>query len=499
MPASLSCCGTSPRSSRTRTFIPVILDDLLVTRPTARTEDEAAEWLDLNASRAPSRGGVPHWSPNTGGGQVPANQFFQFFDSSQDRRFPWMGPDAPFFLHSTSAGALAGYASGSAPIGSSHDGSTSPLGQLYRDGGLEASLDSLAREAFGQGLLLDRANGDFRLRVGEVAVAVPPLNHPTRAYADAVRGLPPLDDQGDGMRSFVGFALLVMARPPSVLLVDEPEAFLHPGQARALGRWLGRAAHERNLQVIIATHDRDFLLGLLEAAAPVNVVRIVRHGDRNELAQLLPDEIQQVWTDPVLRYSNVMQGLFHGQVVICESDGDCRFYGAAIDELAQATSRRAVADDTLLVPGGGKQRVATIASALRRLRVRSHAVVDFDIFRSREMLRGIVESVGGAWSSQMDSDYTAMVRPIQSRSLWEQVKNQGRAAVPQGEPYLSCQRLLAALAAARVHVVPVGELEGFDRSQALHGAAWVSNAIESGIHRSQAVRDFIELLLTGEH
>lgn len=474
---------------------PVTITDLWVTRPSAVSEDEAAEWLDANAMRATTQNGVAHWMPNIGGASVHANQFFTFFTRSENRQFPWMGSAAPFFVHSTSAGSLAGYASGSAPIGSSGGGTSSPLGQVYRDGDLEAELNTLAVGTFGRGLMLDRANSEFRLRVGEVAVPVPPLNHPTREYADAVLRLPTLDEQGDGMRSFIGLALLVMARPPGVLLIDEPEAFLHPGQARALGRWLGEAARDRDLQVIVATHDRDLLLGLLEADSPINVVRVVRDDDLNRLAQLPPEEIQDVWADPVLRYSNVLQGLFHRQVIVCESDGDCRFFGAALDDLAQATNRRAVADDILFVPGGGKQRVAAIASALGRLKVRSHAIVDFDVFRNRDMLRGIVESVGGEWTDAVGRDYVAMVQPIQAGSLWEQVKSLGLAAVPAGAPNVAAQRLLEALRGLGVHVVPVGEMEGFDRSQSLHGAAWVSNALQSRVHGSQAVRDFVEALL----
>jgi len=475
--------------------MPVIITSLEATRPTAESEQAAAEWLDANVSRAATQNGIPHWSPNTGGGTIPASQFLQFFNYGVGRPFPWMGPAAPFFLHSTSAGGLAGYGSGSAPVGQM-GGGTTPLGQVYRDGDLEAELNGLAHGTFGQGLLLDRANSEFRLRVGEVAVPVPPLNHPTREYADAVLQLPTLDEQGDGMRSFIGIALLVMARPPGVLLIDEPEAFLHPGQARALGRWLGGAARDRDLQIIVSSHDRDLLLGLLEADAPVNVVRVVRDGDLNRLSQLPPEEIQTVWADPVLRYSNVLQGLFHRQVVVCESDGDCRFFAAALDDLAQSTDRRAVADDVLLVPGGGKQRVAAIARALARLNVKSRAIVDFDVFRERDMLRGIVESVAGVWSDEINADYVTMMQPIRQQVLMEQVKNQGLAAVPAGDPNAAAQRLLTGLNAMGVHVVPVGEMEGFDRSQSLHGAAWVSNAIESGVHKSQAVREFVEPFFT---
>ncbi len=477
-------------------FVPVTISDLAATVPSSESATEATQWLEVNATRSMQQNGNQYWVPNIGGSPVSPGAIVSAGTPSPRRSFPWLGSGAPFFLHNTSAGSLASHATGSAPVGGRAGTSgTNPLGQIYRDGDLEEELRSLARETFGQSLLLDRANSEFRLRVGEVTVPAPPMDHPTREYADAVRRLPALDEQGDGMRSFIGLALLVLARPPKVLLIDEPEAFLHPGQARALGRWLGRAARDRELQIVVATHDRDLLLGLLEAGAPVNVARIVRDGDSTRLAQLPPEEIQTVWADPVLRYSNVLQGLFHRQVVVCESDGDCRFFGAALDELAQESDRRAVADDVLFVPGGGKQRVASITRSLGRLNVKSRAVVDFDVFRERTILRGIVESIGGVWTELVQADYAQMMRPIREANLMEAVKHQGINAVPPGASYVAAERLMRTLAAMGVHIVPVGEMEGFDRTQSLHGAAWVSNALENGTHRSLAVREFVEPLL----
>lgn len=474
----------------------VVLASIAVARSTVESEDDVAAWLDANASSSISRNGVPYWTPNVGGSPITARQLLDSWNQRERNGRPWMSNAAPFVLHATSAGSLSRYAAGAAPVGPENDGNTNPLGQVFRDGDLEAELNALARETFGEELLLDRVNSEFRLRVGAIDVEVPPFNHPTREYADAVLKLPALDLQGDGMRSFIGLALLVLARPPRILLIDEPEAFLHPGQARALGRWLGGAARERDLQVIIATHDRDLLLGLLDADAPANVVRVVREGNANRLAQLKPEQIEEVRADAVLRYSNVLQGLFHSQVVVCESDGDCRFFGAALDDLAQTTGQRALADDILFVPAGGKQRVATIARALARLQVRSRAIVDFDVFRERDQLRDIVEGVGASWLPQMNDDYVTMVRPIQSHGLWDSVKNQGSAAVPIGEPTIAARRLLDTLQEIGVHVVPVGEMEGFDRSQSLHGAPWVSHALERGVHQEQVVHGFVEALLS---
>jgi hypothetical protein len=369
------------------------------------------------------------------------------------------------------------------------------LAQLYRSGALEEELATLAMESFGEPVLLDRANTDFRLRVGSTSVPVPPLNRPTEEYARALSRLPLLDDQGDGMRSFIGLALLVMSTAPDVVLVDEPEAFLHPGQARALGRWLGGAAVRRGIQVILSTHDRDFVLGLLEADAPINLIRILRDGSVNHFAQLPPEDVAAVWADPVLRYSNVLQGLFHRRVVICEADADCRFYSAALAELASHSGRRSIADDVLFVPSGSKNRVHALATALRSLGVEARAIVDFDVFRESAELKRIVAALGGDWTEDMAAEYVAFAEPVQQASLWPLVKAAGLAAVPAGPPHVAVSGLLEKLRRIGLHVVPVGEMEGFDRAQSAHGASWVSQAIETGIHTSTEVVEFVDPLL----
>lgn len=57
-------------------------------------------------------------------------------------------------------------------------------------------------------------------------------------YIQEIEKLPTLHSQGDGMRSYVGVLLHTSVGRESILLIDEPEAFLHPPQARQLGTML---------------------------------------------------------------------------------------------------------------------------------------------------------------------------------------------------------------------------------------------------------------------
>lgn len=468
--------------------------DLIVQKTTV---DEAAAQAFLESvgvKTAPRDGYPQEWTSIAGGGQLSARQLVLEVNSHPIA----LNQGKPFFAWYASAGSLIGAASGSVGMPGMGSGGH-PLMRLFRDGEREAELSALAESSFGVPLTLDRVNGNVRLRVGHPAGEVPPLNRPTQAYADAVGALPELEQQGDGIKSFLGLALTVLAGTYQVLLIDEPEAFLHPAQARSLGRWLGREALARDIQVVLSTHDRDLLLGLIDSddGSVVNVVRITRDATTNHLRHLSAAEVSESWQDPVLRYSNLLQGLFHARAVITESDADCRFYRAVLDQLGHEEGRKAVADDLLFIPSGGKQRVAAMATALTQLGVETYAVVDFDALRSRDLLRGIVTALGADWHEAMNAAYVSVADVANQQALWGQLKNQGLSALPAaGGIHVAGRQLLDLLRTSRVLVVPVGEMEDLDKTVELHGGAWVSEMLSRGNHRTCAVaRDLLSPLI----
>ncbi|MBK9599392.1 MAG: ATP-binding protein, partial [Flavobacteriales bacterium] len=132
--------------------------------------------------------------------------------------------------------------------------------------------------------------------------------------------MPELQRQGDGMRSFAGVLLHTTVGHESIFLLDEPEAFLHPPQARLLGRMLVEDK-QANRQLFIATHSGDVLKGILDSGSKnVRVVRLRREGNVNIMRQLDNDKITELWGDPLLRYSDILDGLFHEKVIITEGD-----------------------------------------------------------------------------------------------------------------------------------------------------------------------------------
>ena len=475
----------------------IVVKELQFEKPDQVSQEEALQFLKEAAVPQPSYG-VDYVQFIPLGGQAQPMRA-EAFPASLIHSGSALGATRGFFLQHWQVGQMSQNASltlGHIPGSSSP---ASPLHRLFIDGELEEELSQISYEAFEHYLTVDRVNMDVRLRVGTVTdVEVPPLNRPTMEYVNAVSALPSLLDQGDGVKSFLGIVMTVLAGRSQILLIDEPETYLHPGQARALGRWLSLHAAKHDLQVVIATHSRDFVLGLVGGDdTHVRMVRIVREGEINRFHVLPPEDISGAWQDPVLRYSNVLQGLFHRRVAICESDADCRFYGAVLHELAIQTNRRSQADDILLVPSGGKDRMAALAQSMLKLGVETHAFGDFDVLNKKERIRALVEATGSSWTDQMNSDYVTFARQVQSGGLWGNLKNQGISAVPPGDSYSACLRLLEALDESNIHIVPIGEMEAFDRSVGVHGSAWVSAVLEKNLHKtSEAAKAVVEKILT---
>lgn len=421
-------------------------------------------------------------------------------------------------------------------IALARDNPAHPIHFLLRDDKLEADLSERFRAAFGLDLVVHRNAGNIvPLHVGERPRPEGNEDRASLSYIQKLERLPQLHLQGDGMRSFAGVLLATSVGRETVVLVDEPEAFLHPPQARQLGGILAQRPEGRR-QIFVATHSTDILRGILDTSSKhVRVLRLQRSGTANEVCQLSNEQIKTLWGDPLFRYSNILDGLFHEQVVVCESDGDCRFYSATADAIGATETVRP--PDTMFTYCGGKARLATVIRALRSVNVPVAAVADFDVLSDENPLKSIVESLGGQWdeiqtdwrttkaaidqkkpdlsskdvtdeiqailSSVKDPTFPASAKTrigevLRRTSAWAHAKTLGKAFVPHGHAHLACDRLLLSLRRLGLHVVEVGELECFAKSVGGHGPTWVDAVLQRPIATDpelESARQFVKRLV----
>lgn len=413
-----------------------------------------------------------------------------------------------------------------------------PIQSLLKDDSLEERLSKQFRRAFGSDLVVHRnAGSSIPLHVGQRPVPAPGKDRLSYEYIQEIEKLPALHTQGDGMRSYVGVLLHTSVGRESILLIDEPEAFLHPPQARQLGRMLV-AEKPQDRQLFIATHSGDVLRGVLDSNSPnVRVVRIRRDGDVNRVRELRNEQVAELWNDPLLRYSNILDGLFHEKVVLGESDSDCRFYAAITDVACGSESGERTRPAVMFTHCGGKARLPMVLRALRNLDVPVACVTDFDVLSDEQPLRAIVEAAGGDWGA-VSADWKLVKTSIDSKkpelnaeevtrdiqgilggisetifpaaakrqiqavlrrsSPWSHAKSVGKAFVPSGDPTQAYNRLILKLREYGIFVVEVGELEGFARSVGNHGPTWVNQVLQKDLKSDPELivaREFVSALV----
>lgn len=427
---------------------------------------------------------------------------------------------------------------------------------LVRNPTTRRAFESAFRSAFGQNLIVDSWFSNTRLRLSRDLVQADFVHTsddglPSEDLADRLEALPLLESQSDGIRAFAGLLLTLISVRHPVLLLDEPETFLHPPQARLLGEYLGVLRGDG--QLVVATHSLDIVLGLLQAAETrVMVVRLTRRDDRTSALTVDPDTVRALWRDSLLRFSRALDGLFHEGVVLYEGDTDSQFYSAVSYHLARSRHKAAgsavpLTDqvdsdayefsanpfDVMFTYAGGKQRIKMIAKALSAVRVPVRCIVDFDALNSKAVLESIVVSLGHDYTAELerlrgivdsgvrgnesvltvghlrerldellsgaDSGAAAgseVIRAIEDLleppSGWSAAKKKGKAEVPPGDSTAALCQLLEELRRRSVFVVPSGAVESWVKEVGGKGTAWVVSVIEGGyVESASGAQEFV--------
>lgn len=356
-----------------------------------------------------------------------------------------------------------------------------PICKLNQSESLTQKLSDYFHQAFGSDLIVNR--NDMRtipLHIGQAPDKTAFTIANQDEYYNQVNKLPKLQDQGDGMRSFASILLDTFTSEYSITLIDEPEAFLHPPQARILGKMLAKN-NPNDRQLLISTHSEDFLQGLLDANSDnVTVIRINRNSHINRMSVLQNNEIKELWSNPILRYSKILDGLFHEKVVVCESDYDCLFYQAIIDAVYKYKNE--ISPDILFTHCGGKTRIKDVVKALKAVNVPVVAICDFDLLNDSRDFKPITASFGINWKEELSADMKIIYDSMNAKSsgennAWKQIKKVGKAGFTGKEP-AAYEKVEEVCKSAGLFVVQVGEMECFDKTINKEKKDWIYNVFE---------------------
>lgn len=137
---------------------------------------------------------------------------------------------------------------------------------LFKDDSKREKVRDLTHEALGRYFTIDPTGmSKFAIRLSRR----PPRDGSEEQGLDIISRkfhseAQPISEFSDGINAFVGLTAAVMSLDHRIMMIDEPEAFLHPTLARLLARNLAEIALERGATMLVSTHSSSFLLGAIE-------------------------------------------------------------------------------------------------------------------------------------------------------------------------------------------------------------------------------------------
>lgn len=336
---------------------------------------------------------------------------------------------------------------------------------------------------------------------------------------------PLLDAQGDGLRSALGIISALVSIKKPIVLLDEPEAFLHPPQAMQLGAIISNLIDDSQ-QIFIATHSADFLRGLISTTRDAVIIHLERSPSDITTSKVLDSNaLQQIIKDPLLSSSRVLEGMFYKGVVATEADADAVFY-------QRLYQKNYASDEIHFVNAHNKQTLKKIIEPYQKLGIKFALIADADVIRDKHEFNDILsitkdESVKNLILSNRDALYgyfdsqskykilsqlreetsKLVAQEIPSQDALEQeiasalfdfrlalgklreesdilasFKGSGRASLPK-EQQLVFDKLYQDCSTLGFFIVPVGELESwlvdYGINKTKNKSKWISKALDA--------------------
>ncbi|HAU2042536.1 TPA: ATP-binding protein, partial [Legionella pneumophila] len=352
------------------------------------------------------------------------------------------------------------------------------LTSLFQNDEKRKKVSDLIFEAFKKYFVIDPTSmSSIEIRLSEFK---PSSSETERGWSqnsvDFHKRAKPITEFSDGVQAFTGLAMTVIAGEETIMLIDEPEAFLHPSLASLLGRKLTEEMVTRDGNLIVSTHSPFFVMGCLQAGKPMSIVRLTYDDKGISTAKLLSaDKISYLFKNPLLRSTGVLQALFHQSVIVTEADADRAFYNEINKRLLYDGNGKGISEG-LFLNAQNKQTIWTIIEPLRQMGIPTVGIVDIDFIKDggSEFSKAL-NAVGVPLGLQGSfSGLRKTVRDFLDKT-GKDMKRDGGIYLLKGEELATAQKFISDLAEYGIFIVPGGELESWLKSLNCsgHGPNWL--------------------------
>ncbi len=351
---------------------------------------------------------------------------------------------------------------------------------LFRDDDKRDEVRRIVFDALGEHLVIDPTDmGSLRLRLSATAPPSKETEQGLHKEATLFHGKATLiEHASDGAKAFVGIISEIVAGDPKILMIDEPEAFLHPALSFKLGKEIALSTVGSEKRMFVSTHSANFVMGCIQSGVPVNIVRLTYRQGNASARILTADDLLPFMRNPLLRSTGVFNALFYEFVVVTESDADRAFYqeiNERLNELGQGIP------NCLFLNAQNKQTVKTIVRPLREIGIPVAGIVDVDV----------IKDGGNVWTGFMDSFFFPTIEKssiatlrtgicAEFKKVGGNMKKDGGIDLLEKEDREGAENFFDKLSEHGLFVVRKGELESWlsELSVEGHGPDWLIKIFE---------------------
>ena len=353
--------------------------------------------------------------------------------------------------------------------------------KLFKDKILMSKVRNVIYGAFRKYLVIDPTSlGNLRLRLSEEE----PKDSLDKSLSEEAiafhKNAILVEDASDGVKAFIGIIIALIAGESDFILVDEPEAFLHPTLSYKLGKEITSILNN-DKRLFVATHSADFLMGCVLSNLGINIVRLT-YGTHGATARILTqDKLKPLMQNPLLRSIGVFNALFYNAVVVTEADADRAFYQEINERLLKEKDPRGI-EGCLFLNAQNKQTVWDIVKPLRELGIPAVGIVDIDV----------IKEGGEVWNKVLNGIYLpdlshdsyrtnrSKLKQVFDKISEKDMKRDGGVNLLNNSEKEFCLDFFKHLSDYGCLVVPVGEIEKWLESLDIDRgkSSWLRNIFE---------------------
>ena len=344
---------------------------------------------------------------------------------------------------------------------------------LLKDEKLLKQLSKNIREVFGVKIGFDD------LRQGRRSLRILPSRLPSRKLEEVKRAAiwnetsPLIREQGDGLRAYLKLVFNVFDEFYKIMIIDEPEAFLHPPQRRALGEILAKTAVSNDKQLFIATHDAEFIKGVLVGSShnrnsknnkDVSVFKTTINGDKRAInlcnlqtVSMCVKNNQKIQRVESNKYNEeFLSSLFYRKTILVEDEFDKFFY--------ERYSSLYMKTDEIMninyIGLNGKSKIKHVFEQMYNLGLNVACIVDIDFLINYSDVPGCIRLEDNKLYDKHVEFARTYVNMKEKDKFKDNLKRNGIKSLEEDEEkYKKAKEIIELYAKRGIFIVEVGEVE----------------------------------------